>query len=174
MKSPQIALEANPRRSPFGFPDAEESPKISVSKVTIAKDSPLPWVVTKTTETILIQTYDTKWVKSLVTDFRIVSQDQDLLFEQEFSERADRWEKDTGFYSSPTKRFLHEDYQIIMTMGDAVIPLILKRLQNRPDDWFWALKHLARKDMAAGIDNFDEAVQAWLRWGIEKGYISFP
>jgi hypothetical protein len=92
--------------------------------------------------------------------------------EKEFSERADRWEKQTGIYSSPTKKFLNEDYQIIMTMGKDVIPLILKRLQTKPNDWFWALKHFARKDVAFGIDNFNGAVQAWLDWGIKQGYIS--
>lgn len=92
--------------------------------------------------------------------------------EKEFTERADRWEKQTGIYSSPTKRFLHEDYQTIMTMGESVIPLILKRLQTKPNDWFWALKHFARKDMALGNDSFSGAVKAWLDWGIEKKYIS--
>src|SRR6267378_3684054 len=53
--------------------------------------------------------------------------------EKEFNERADRWEEQTGFQSSPTKRFMHEDYQTIMTMGDDVIPLILKRLQTKPN-----------------------------------------
>jgi hypothetical protein len=92
--------------------------------------------------------------------------------EQEFNERADRWRRQTGVQSSPTKRFLHEDYQIIMTMGREVIPLILKRLKNQPDEWFWALKHLARKDVAAGKFTFDEAAKAWLQWGITNGYIT--
>lgn len=88
--------------------------------------------------------------------------------QKEFNERADRWERETGIYSSPTKRFLHEDYQIIMTMGEPVIPMILKRLQTNPSDWFWALKHFARRDVAAGCDNFQDAVDAWLAWGAEK------
>lgn len=90
--------------------------------------------------------------------------------EKEFTERADRWEKQTGIYSSPTKKFMHEDYQIIMTMGRDVIPLILKRLKTKPNDWFWALKHFARKDAAFGIDNFDGAVKAWLEWGYANGH----
>jgi hypothetical protein len=92
--------------------------------------------------------------------------------EKEFNERADRWESQTRIYSSPTKRFLHEDYQIIMTMGQPVVPLILKRLKTKPNDWFWALKHFARKDEALGKDTFEDAVRAWLDWGINKGYIS--
>jgi hypothetical protein len=94
-----------------------------------------------------------------------------LELEAEFNERADRWQKDTGMHSSPTKRFMHEDYQTIMAMGEAVIPLILGRLQEKPGNWFWALKHLAKQDVARGIDNFDEAVEAWLQWGVTEGYL---
>lgn len=92
--------------------------------------------------------------------------------EREFNERADRWSRETGIQSSPTKRFMHEDYQTIMSMGRAAIPLILRRLQTNPDDWFWALKHLARDDAAKGAQDFGAAVRAWLDWGREQGYIS--
>ncbi len=97
---------------------------------------------------------------------------QPSLLEKEFNERADRWQKETGFQSSPMKRFMHEDYQIIMTMGEDVIPIILKRMQTNPDDWFWALKHLARHDAAQGKETFEDAVKAWLDWGRKEEYIA--
>ncbi len=68
---------------------------------------------------------------------------------------------------------MHKDYQSIMARGKEVIPYILIRLKTKPDDWFWALKYLADNyDAAANATSFDEAVQAWLKWGIENGYIS--
>jgi hypothetical protein len=92
--------------------------------------------------------------------------------EREFNELADRWERKTGGHSSPIKRYMDEDYQTIMTMGEAAIPLILKRLETKPNYWFWALKHFARKDAARGVDNFGDAVRAWLDWGKENGYVA--
>lgn len=94
------------------------------------------------------------------------------LLTREFNERADRWAKETGIQSSPVIRFMHKDYQSIMARGKEVIPLILNRMKQKPDDWFWALQHIANHDAAAGADGFDGAVAAWLRWGKDNGYIS--
>ena len=91
---------------------------------------------------------------------------------QEFNKRAERWRIDTSFQSSLAAKFLHEDYQTIMAMGEPVIPLILERLKTRHEEWFWALKHLAKgKDAAKQADNPTDAAKAWLRWGKRKGYI---
>jgi hypothetical protein len=89
-----------------------------------------------------------------------------------FNEHADRWEKETGIHSSPAKRFMHKDYQAIMAKGPQVISLILRRMKNNPDDWFWALKFLAEEDAASNVQGFDAAVGAWLKWGADKGYVS--
>jgi hypothetical protein len=89
----------------------------------------------------------------------------------EFNVRADRWRRETSFQSSLVAKFMHEDYQTIMAMGTPVIPLILKRLKTAHEHWFWALKHLARKDIAGDADNPTDAAKAWLKWGKENGYI---
>jgi hypothetical protein len=95
-----------------------------------------------------------------------------MTLEDEFKERADRWRRDTSFQSSLAAKFLHEDYQVIMAMGPHVIPLILNRLKTEHEQWFWALKHLAKgEDAAKGTDNPTDAVKAWLKWGRKKGYI---
>ena len=91
--------------------------------------------------------------------------------EQEFNERAERWERETGIHSSPVIRFMHKDYQSIMAKGTQVIPLILVRMKKKPDDWFWALKYITDEDPAANADGFDAAVRAWLKWGEDNGYI---
>jgi len=92
---------------------------------------------------------------------------------QWFAKRADRWTAETGIHSSPVIRFMHKDYQSIMARGKEVIPYILDRLKTQPDDWFWALKYLADNyDAAEGANSFDEAVKAWLKWGVENDYIS--
>ena len=98
---------------------------------------------------------------------------QDLSLPEWFDSRADRWERETGIHSSPVIRFMHKDYQSIMARGKDVIPHILNRMKKKPDDWFWALRHLADDhDAAAGADSFEGAVSAWLKWGVDNGYIS--
>lgn len=91
---------------------------------------------------------------------------------REFTERAERWRRETSFQSSLVAQYMHEDYQYIMARGVEVIPLILERLQKAPENWFWALKHLAGEDVAKDTDNLRDAVNAWLLWGRKKGYIA--
>ena len=89
----------------------------------------------------------------------------------DFNRLADKWRRDTSFQSSLIAKFMHDDYQTIMAMGEPVIPLILARLKRTPEHWFWALKHLAKGyDAAADCDNPVAATKAWLTWGEEKGY----
>ena len=88
-----------------------------------------------------------------------------------FNERAKRWAIETGMHSSPVIRFMHEDYQAIIARGPQIIPLVLNRLKQQPDDWFWALRYLADTDAASDVIGFDAAVKAWLKWGSENGYI---
>jgi hypothetical protein len=61
-------------------------------------------------------------------------------------------------------------YQEIIGMGGKALPLILRDLETTGGHWFWALKAIARLDAAAGTDNYDDAVRAWLKWGSDHGY----
>jgi len=173
MSLSRVPLEARRREIPLKKESSHPSwfttsPKSKLGDWIIQQLSPLE-LGEKYIESLQIETYIQ--ISHLKSTSRSVELGVSSDLEKEFNERADRWEKQTGIYSSPTKRFLHEDYQTIMTMGEPVIPLILKRLQTKPDDWFWALKHFARKDAAIGKDNFKDAVEAWLEWGLESGYI---
>ncbi len=67
---------------------------------------------------------------------------------------------------------MNDDYQAIMVMGTQAIPWILKRLEKAPEHWFWALKFLAKEDIAKGAEKPSDAAIAWLKWGRKKGYIS--
>ena len=89
----------------------------------------------------------------------------------EFRELAARWRKATSFHSSLARKFMHDDYQSILAMGEPVIPLLLSELKVAPDHWFWALKHIAREDPAKDVDNVQDAAEAWLAWGRTKHYI---
>jgi hypothetical protein len=89
----------------------------------------------------------------------------------DFRELATRWKKATSFHSSLARKFMHDDYQSILAMGEPVIPLLLSELKMAPDHWFWALKHIAREDPAKDASSVRDAVDAWLAWGRTKHYI---
>jgi len=88
-----------------------------------------------------------------------------------FAELAARWSAETSLTSSVQRRVLHPAYQQIIGLGPPALPLILRELRERRDHWLWALYAIAREDPAPPDAAFDEAVDAWLRWGSERGLL---
>ena len=56
--------------------------------------------------------------------------------------------------------------------GPAVLPLLLRELQERPDHWFWALRAITGEDPVATEDRgkLDAMTAAWLRWAEKHAY----
>ena len=98
-----------------------------------------------------------------------IQPDEDM--EKTFRLLADKWREETAYFSLALKKAVHPAYQRIIGMGPNAIPLILRELEQRPGHWFWALNAIAGEDPARPDDNFDQAVEAWLRWGRTKGYL---
>ncbi len=90
----------------------------------------------------------------------------------EFKAHVDKWKRATLHSSSLTKMITHPSYLRIMGMGPAVLPLLLKELKERPDHWIVALNAITGKDPAPPGSTFEEAVDAWVRWGQTGGYLS--
>lgn len=88
-----------------------------------------------------------------------------------FSDLADRWEAETALESIVARKAVHPAYQRIIGMGDRAVPLILRRLQREPRQWFWALTAITGEDPAQGETTVDGASDAWLRWGRERGLV---
>jgi hypothetical protein len=86
----------------------------------------------------------------------------------EFQTLAQLWRKETRAVSVLRRKILHPAYQRIIGMGAPAVPLILKELSERPDDWMWALKSITGEDPAPENATFDEAVSAWISWGKAK------
>jgi hypothetical protein len=57
-------------------------------------------------------------------------------------------------------------------MGAAVVPLMLRDLEERPRLWVWALPEITGADAAAecAAGNIAQMSAAWVRWGKEHGY----
>lgn len=88
-----------------------------------------------------------------------------------FENLADQWEIETVLESVVTRKAMHPAYQRIIGMGSDVVPLILRRVQREPRQWFWALTAITGEDPAADETTLNGANEAWLRWGRERGLI---
>jgi hypothetical protein len=108
-----------------------------------------------------------------IVEFSTESSDQ-VELEAIFNGLAKRWKEETGGYSLTMRRYAHPSYQSILALEPkkAVISLVLRELQQRPDRWFEALKALTKTNAAQDSKTFDETVQRWVEWGKAKTYIS--
>jgi hypothetical protein len=91
--------------------------------------------------------------------------------ESHFRCLADQWRRETEHISSLKQACLHPAYQRIIGMGPAVVPYLLRELEQTPDHWFWALNAITEEDPAHSETSFEGARQAWLAWGREKGHL---
>jgi hypothetical protein len=101
------------------------------------------------------------------------------------------WKDATSGLSSVQKTIDHPAYKQIVAAGECVIPFILKDLKYNGGHWFIALGQLSGenptlekfKDRMSCEDKspseylmnyptYDECVDAWWEWGVEKGYVS--
>jgi hypothetical protein len=97
--------------------------------------------------------------------------EQHTLAEIKFQELAAKWRKETKHTSSLTRIILHPAYQKIIGMGPVAIKFILQELQQKPLHWFWALESITGENPVQPEDDFDQAVEAWLQWGREHGFL---
>src|SRR5262249_1459642 len=86
---------------------------------------------------------------------------------KEFSRHSKQWLRDTTFTSSVSDMILHPSYQRIIGLGPGVVPLILRRLERKPEYWFWALEAITGAtpvpDPEKGRPKL--AAKRWLEWG---------
>ncbi|HEU4463177.1 MAG TPA: hypothetical protein VFR75_11350 [Solirubrobacterales bacterium] len=90
---------------------------------------------------------------------------------QRFEDLASQWEAETEFMSRQSQTVMHPAYQQIIGMGPAAVPLLLERLRDNPDNWFWALTAITGEDPGKDSSTLLEAREAWLQWGRERGFL---
>ena len=92
--------------------------------------------------------------------------------EHRFRRLESAWLADTYVLSSYTQIVAHPAFREIVSMGDAVVPLMLKDLAKRPRLWVWALPEVTGIDPVPIEDagNITNMTEAWLRWGRENGF----
>jgi hypothetical protein len=90
---------------------------------------------------------------------------------EEFKSHVEKWKRATLQLSSLTKMIAHPSYMRIIGMGPVILPFLFKQLKERPDHWLVALNSITGTDPAPIDSTFEMAVEAWLRWGRERGYL---
>lgn len=89
----------------------------------------------------------------------------------EFNRHANKWQRETGYLSSPSEKYLHPSYARIIGMGRPILGLLLARLRDQPADWFFALRAITGQnpvtDNMAG--DMKKMCRAWLKWGEKNG-----
>ena len=92
--------------------------------------------------------------------------------EQRFRRLAAAWHEAVAYQSSTTVRNSHPAYREIISLGAAVVPFLLRDLEDSQTHWFCALREITGADpipeSAAG--NVPKMVEAWLRWAKDNGY----
>ncbi len=92
--------------------------------------------------------------------------------DQRFSALLERWKRETSMLSSVGKKTKHPDYQSIIGLGMAAVPLILREMMERPSFWFTALQQITGENPAQNAKDVRSATDAWLRWGLRSGHLS--
>ena len=84
---------------------------------------------------------------------------------------ANQWEHETAILSNSSKAAQHPAYQEIIKMGQAAVPLILKRMESQGGHWFQALRRITGEDPVDPEDrgNVPATQKSWLDWGKRNG-----
>src|SRR5262249_7237678 len=90
---------------------------------------------------------------------------------EKFRRLAAVWLAETAFVSSSSDLVAHPAFREIVGLGPAVIPLLLRELENRTGHWHRALRRGTGGDPVPPADrgDLDKAAEAWLRGGEERG-----
>jgi hypothetical protein len=98
--------------------------------------------------------------------------------EQRFRRLDAQWKADTLVLSDPGKIMGHPAMRAIVAIGEEIVPLILRDLQDNPSLLVWALPEITGENLAPPRTeggflkwNVDTQIEAWLRWGREKGLV---
>ena len=91
--------------------------------------------------------------------------------EERFRRLETIWQDETAYLSSASKIINHPAFQEIIRMGPAVVPFMMRDLEERPRLWVWALPDITGANPVPPADagNIAKMGEAWLRWARENG-----
>ena len=109
-----------------------------------------------------------------VRDNATVEIGTDANLEAKLDELEARWRQETSFLSSITAKVDNQWYQEVIALGPPVVPFLLRKLRQRPDHWFEALRKLTLENPVRNRPEIRGDIRAmadcWIAWGEERGY----
>src|SRR5438034_7461844 len=92
--------------------------------------------------------------------------------EERFRRLEANWTAETGYLSSYAEIVENPAFREILDLGKAVVPLMLRDLEERPRLWVWALPEITGANPVPPNEggNIAKMSEAWLRWGRANGY----
>jgi hypothetical protein len=94
---------------------------------------------------------------------------------REFKYLSDKWKKETNGLSLIHQITKNKNYKYIIDMGEKVVPLIFKDLQNEPFYWFEALNQILTPTqdpiLKDHYGDLDKMAEDWLNWAKKNQYI---
>jgi hypothetical protein len=102
-------------------------------------------------------------VRELLSDSVSYREDNIALKFQQLSAEV---EEDCMFVSSPSQIIIHPSYQKIIGMGKKAVPFLIRKLNDSPTFWFWALQAIVDINPVPKSDkgNIAEMVNRWEKW----------
>jgi hypothetical protein len=94
--------------------------------------------------------------------------------ERKFTTLAAQWRNETAHISSITKQVMNFNYQRIIGMGPAVLPILFRELERKPNYWFWALEAITGENPTRpeDIGDIQKMAESWLDWARSRGYLN--
>ncbi len=92
--------------------------------------------------------------------------------EEQFRRLQAVWDAEIAYSSSYTEIVDPPAFQEIVRLGEAVVPLMLRDLEQAPRLWVWALPAITEENPVPAKDagNIARMSDAWVRWG--RGHAS--
>jgi hypothetical protein len=96
-----------------------------------------------------------------------------FVLRRQFDVLADRLYRDTHYIASPASIRNHPSFEQIKRMGQAAVPMILRRLDAESIVWLIALREILGESPVAEESRglIDRMVDDWKRWGRERHHI---
>jgi hypothetical protein len=89
-----------------------------------------------------------------------------------FREYYDKWYNETKYLSSP-KMFENKNYRNIISLGNSVVPSIIKKLKEEPAHLFDALIEITCQDPVpeSHWGDIEQMALDWIKWWEEKNIV---
>jgi len=97
----------------------------------------------------------------------------EVALQARFDALARKWKQETALLSDSQAIASHPAYLEVITLGMAVVPLILRDMARDESHWFEALKAITNENPVPVEHRryIDLMVQDWLAWGQQRGLL---